>query len=54
MAQREFIKELNAVICKGFKYRGNRKPKGDELTLLLVKGINRVSTALEGLLDLAR
>jgi hypothetical protein len=28
--------------------------KGDKLILLLVKGINRVSTALKGLLDLAR
>jgi len=53
-AQREFVKELDAFVRKGVKHGGTRKPKGDELTLLLVKGIDRVGTALEGLLDLAR
>jgi hypothetical protein len=53
-AQREFVKELDAFVRKEVKYGGTRKPKGDELTLLLVKGIDRVGTALEGLLDLAR
>jgi hypothetical protein len=52
--QREFVKELDAFVRKEVKHGGTRKPKGDELTLLLVKGIDRVGTALEGLLDLAR
>jgi hypothetical protein len=52
-AHRAFVKELDAFVRKEVKYRGTHKPKGDKLTLLLVKGINRVSTALKGLLDLA-
>jgi hypothetical protein len=53
-AHRAFVKELDAFVRKEVKYGGTHKPKGDELTLLLVKGIDRVGTALEGLLDLAR
>jgi hypothetical protein len=54
LAQREFVRDLEAYVRQQAKHGGTHKPKGDELTLLLIGSIDRVGTAVEGLLDLAR
>jgi hypothetical protein len=53
-SKREFVAQLDAFGRKQAKHGGTHKPKGDEIAMLLVGSVNRVATALEGLLDLAR
>jgi hypothetical protein len=39
-------------VRKKVKYSSTKKPIGEALTLLLVKGLNRVATSIEGVLNL--
>jgi hypothetical protein len=41
-------------VRKKVKYSGTKKPTGKALTLLLIKGLDRVATSIKGVLDLLR
>jgi hypothetical protein len=50
--KRDFILELDIFVRKKAKFSSTKKPKGKALTLLLIKGLDRVAIGIKGLLDL--